>query len=115
MSFTLNAIFSLSIGLSVLIGWIRFYKTDPAFFPFLLLVSVGFANEVISIVLALYKHSNTLPIWYWVICAFAKKPDRTNRRRNIFFIRYDCSSAKDRFCEVYVFMILNSIIVNHLN
>lgn len=60
MSFTLNAIFSLSIGLSVLTGWIRFYKTDPAFFPFLLLVSIGFVNEGISILLAVYRHSNTI-------------------------------------------------------
>jgi hypothetical protein len=49
MSFTLNAIFSLSIGFSVIIGWIRFRKTEPAFLPFLLLVSFGFLNEIISI------------------------------------------------------------------
>lgn len=60
MSFTLNAIFSLSIGFSVLIGWIRFRKTDPAFLPFLILVSIAFINEVTGIVLALNHYSNII-------------------------------------------------------
>lgn len=59
MSFTLNAIFSLSIGLSVMIGWMRFHKTDPAFLPFLLLATAAFVNETTGIVLALHHHSNT--------------------------------------------------------
>lgn len=60
MSFTLNAIFSLSVGLSVVIGWIRFGKTDPAFFPFLLLVTVSLLNEIISLVLALKRYPNII-------------------------------------------------------
>lgn len=50
MSYELNAIFSLSIGLGAVIGWVRFSKTDPAFFPFLLLLTIGFVNEIASIV-----------------------------------------------------------------
>jgi hypothetical protein len=60
MSFTLNAIFSLSVGLSVVIGWIRFGKTDPAFFPFLVLVTVSLLNEIISLVLAFNRYPNII-------------------------------------------------------
>jgi hypothetical protein len=60
MSFELNAIFSLSIGLSVLIGWMRFPKTDPAFLPFLILVSVAFANEITSILFAINHYTNII-------------------------------------------------------
>ncbi len=49
MSFWLSATFSLSVGFGVIIGWARFKKTDPAFFPFLLLLSLGLLNELISI------------------------------------------------------------------
>lgn len=60
MSFELNAIFSLSVGISVIIGWIRFYKTDPAFFPFLLLVTIAFFNEAVSFILAEYGYTNII-------------------------------------------------------
>jgi hypothetical protein len=51
MSFELNAAFSLSIMVGAVIGWCRVRKSDPAFFPFLLLLTVGLLNEVISIIL----------------------------------------------------------------
>ena len=51
MSFELNAIFSLSIGLGVVVGWIRFHRTGPAYLPFLLLLTAGFLNELLSIIL----------------------------------------------------------------
>jgi hypothetical protein len=56
MSFELNAVFSLSIVVSVVIGWVRFHKTDPAFLPLLLYLSLGFINECIGIVLAYRGH-----------------------------------------------------------
>jgi hypothetical protein len=62
MSFGLNAIFSLTIGLSVLIGWTRFHKTDPAFLPFLILVSLAFVNELTGILLALNGYHNIISI-----------------------------------------------------
>ncbi len=49
MSFWLSAAFGLSVGIGVIIGWARFKQTDPAFFPFLLLLSLGLLNELISI------------------------------------------------------------------
>lgn len=58
MSYGLNAVLSLSIGLGVLVGWARFRKTGPAFFPFLLLLTVGLVNEGTSILLISHGHSN---------------------------------------------------------
>lgn len=58
MSFELNAAFSLSIVIGAAIGWSRFKRADPAFFPFLLLLTVGLVNEVISIVLIVTVHGN---------------------------------------------------------
>src|SRR4051812_43539177 len=60
MSFELNEIFSLSIGLGALIGWVRFYKTDPAFLPFLILLTLGFSNELASIVLMNRGYTNVI-------------------------------------------------------
>ncbi len=58
MSFMLNALFSLSVGIGAVIGWVRFRRTDPAFLPFIILLSAGTVNEIISICLALNGHSN---------------------------------------------------------
>lgn len=60
MSFELNAVFSLSIVVSVIIGWVRFAKTDPAFLPFLLYLSFGFINEAIGISLAYRGYTNVI-------------------------------------------------------
>jgi len=60
MSFELNAVFSLSIVVSVIIGWVRFTKTDPAFFPFLFYLSLGFINEAIGISLAWRGYHNVI-------------------------------------------------------
>ncbi|MCW3074283.1 MAG: hypothetical protein JWP69_1352 [Flaviaesturariibacter sp.] len=58
MSFFVNALFSLSVGFSALIGWVRYKKSDPAFFPFLLLVTLGFLHEILSILLLKAGYSN---------------------------------------------------------
>jgi hypothetical protein len=60
MNFWLNASFSLSVGLGAIIGWVRFRKTDPAFFPFLLLLSLGLLNELVSIVVMYAGKPNAL-------------------------------------------------------
>jgi hypothetical protein len=60
MSFELNAIFSLSIGVSMAIGWVRFFKTDPAFLPFIIYVSIGFVNELTGTVLAYAGYNNEI-------------------------------------------------------
>lgn len=58
MSFELNAAFSLSIVIGAALGWSRFKRADPAFFPFLILLTVGLVNEVASIILIETRHSN---------------------------------------------------------
>jgi hypothetical protein len=60
MSFELNAVFSLTIGIGAITGWIRYRKTDPAFIPFILLLSAGFLNEVISILVVRAGYTNTV-------------------------------------------------------
>ena len=60
MSYELNAIISLTIGIGPIIGWVRFHKIDPAFLPFLLLLTIGFLNEVVSIILMKYGYTNII-------------------------------------------------------
>jgi hypothetical protein len=60
MSFELNALFSLSVGIGAIIGWIRFKKTDPAYLPFLILLGAGFLNEITSIILMKAGYSNAI-------------------------------------------------------
>lgn len=60
MSFELNALFSLSIGIGAIIGWIRVRKTDPAFLPFLWFTWLGSANEIMSILLVKAGYSNAI-------------------------------------------------------
>jgi hypothetical protein len=60
MSFELNAAFSLSIVVSVIIGWVRFAKTDPAFLPILLYLTTGFINELVGITLAYRGYTNVI-------------------------------------------------------
>lgn len=50
--------FNFSIVFGVVIGWIRFHKTDPAFLPFLVLLTAGLINEVLSFVLIMNDSEN---------------------------------------------------------
>ena len=58
MSFSLSALFSFSVGIGVFIGWVRFKKADPVFIPFLLLLTIGLLNEIISLLLMYSGRSN---------------------------------------------------------
>jgi len=58
MIFTLHALLSLVIALPAIIGWSRFRKTAPAFHPFLVLLTAGFFNELISIAVISTKRPN---------------------------------------------------------
>lgn len=58
MSFILNAAFSLSVGIAAIMGWIRIKKIDPAYFPFILLMSAGLLNEIVSLLLVYRGYSN---------------------------------------------------------
>lgn len=69
MSFYLNAAFSLSIGIAAILGWVRIKKTDPAFFPFLLLMAAGLINETISLVLVNMGYSNAVAFNVYTLVA----------------------------------------------
>ena len=58
MFFDLNAVYSLSVGIGAVLGWIRYKKTDPAYRPFYWLLWTGLANEVSSIFLINQGYSN---------------------------------------------------------
>lgn len=60
MSFTLNAILSLLIGVPALLAVARYRKTDPRFYPFFLLLVAGFLNELVSLVVVLRGRSNAV-------------------------------------------------------
>lgn len=58
MVFEVHALFSLSAGAGALIGWVRIKKTDPAYLPFILLLTAGFITEIINIIAAKNEYSN---------------------------------------------------------
>jgi hypothetical protein len=68
MTFGLDVVFSLSIGLGAIIGWIRVRKTDPAFLPFLWLLWSGLINELISLVIVKAGCSNAINYNIFSLC-----------------------------------------------
>ena len=60
MQFETNAILSLSVGVGATVGWVQFRKADPAFFPFILLLTAGFVTELCSIFLIHAGYSNAI-------------------------------------------------------
>lgn len=60
MSYELNALFSFSVGLGAIIGWVRIKKIDPVFFPFLIWLAVSFLNELCSYYITKSGYSNII-------------------------------------------------------
>jgi len=60
MTYHTTLIFSLSILVASLIGWVRFRKIDPAYYPFLYCLWIGALNEVISYILVTNHQSTAL-------------------------------------------------------
>ena len=60
MNFEWNAVFSFTVGIGAVIGWVRVKKLDPAFLPFLWLLWIGFAHEIVSFFIAKAGYSNAL-------------------------------------------------------
>jgi hypothetical protein len=60
MNYYIATIFSFTIVIAAIIGWIRFSKMDPAFYPFLFLVSIGTINEITSFIVIQHRHSNAV-------------------------------------------------------
>jgi len=60
MSQTTVYFFSFSILIATVIGWDRFERIDPAYYPFLYILSIGLLNEVVSVVLVSTGHHSAI-------------------------------------------------------
>jgi hypothetical protein len=60
MDFETHVVFSLSAGIAALIGWVRIKKTDSAYLPFILLMTAGFLNELVSFTVMKKGYSNAV-------------------------------------------------------
>jgi len=60
MSYDLSTVLSFAVIVSVVIGWIRFKKINPAFIPFVLVITCGFLHELISLIAISQKYSNAI-------------------------------------------------------
>ena len=60
MNSTLIVIFSFSIAIGAIIGWIRFQKINPAYYPFLYFIWIGFLNEIISYIITHKGYSSAI-------------------------------------------------------
>ena len=59
MNKAIGDIFTLSIAIAAIIGWIRFKKINPAYYPFLFLIWIGLINELISIAIIYIVKGNS--------------------------------------------------------
>ena len=60
MSYYEVVLFSASIFIATVIGWVRFSKTGPSILPFLLCLTIGTVNEVLSFILTMSGNYTTL-------------------------------------------------------
>jgi hypothetical protein len=68
MSYTWFLIFSCSIFIAAILGWVRFTKIAPAFHPFIFCLFLGAVNEIISMILAHAGHSTIINNNIYVLC-----------------------------------------------
>jgi hypothetical protein len=60
MKFTLVDLYSFSIAIASVIGWVRFKRIAPAFYPFLYCVWIALVNEILGYFLIYSHHSNAV-------------------------------------------------------
>ena len=60
MSFTLVTLFAFSITIAAVIGCIRFSRINPAYYPFLYFIWLGFLNEILSFTLVKFGYTTSL-------------------------------------------------------
>ena len=60
MRFTLVDLYSFSIVIAAIIGWVKFKKINPAYYPFIYCIWIGFLNEIIGYFLIYSGHSNAI-------------------------------------------------------
>jgi hypothetical protein len=67
MKFTLLDLYCFSIGIAAIIGVVRFKKINPAYYPFIYLVWIAFATEIVSYFLIYSGHYNAIPYNVYVL------------------------------------------------
>ncbi len=55
--FAVNALVSLFVGVPAIVGWIRYKRIQPAFYPFICWLTLGLINEITSICI-IYRYGN---------------------------------------------------------
>ena len=58
--YSITVISGFTIVIAAIIGWIRFKKINPAYFPFLYFIWLGLLNEIISFILIKNNQRNTV-------------------------------------------------------
>ena len=85
-------IFSASIWIAAIIGWIRLSRLIPEYWPFLLCISIASLNEVISFIFTRYGHHTVINNNIYVLLESLfitwqfKNWGIFNRYKKIFFI-----------------------------
>lgn len=62
MKFTIWDLYAFSIAIAAILGLVKFKRINPAFYPFLYVVWLAFANEVLGYFLIYAGHSNAVNI-----------------------------------------------------
>jgi hypothetical protein len=60
MTYTLAVILSFSIAIAAVIGWVRFSKINPTYYPFLFCIWIGFLNEIVGYLITKEGYSNAV-------------------------------------------------------
>jgi hypothetical protein len=60
MNYTLAQIFGFSIAFPAIVGLVRYPKIKQVYFPFILLLWIGLANEILSIIIVKQGNSNAI-------------------------------------------------------
>lgn len=92
MKFTLIDLFSFSIFIASVIGWVRFRQIHPTYYPFLYCTWLALANELLGYFLINYGYSNAININIYVLAEALlytwqfRKWDVMERYRNLVLI-----------------------------
>jgi hypothetical protein len=91
MNYTLAVILSFSVLIPAVTGWVRFSRIHPAYYPFIILLSCGLLNEILSFLLTRNGHSNAVNSNIYalvegiLVTMFFYKAGLFSRNKNIFY------------------------------
>ncbi len=97
MSHTLIVIFSSSIVIAAVLGWIRFKRIDPTFFPFIYCLWLGTLNEAISFFITLQGESTAINNNLYVLCESLL----------LIWLFYNWKSYPDKFFMLFFILTLS--------